>query len=120
MFRTVPLSIIRSFPLYTQQWYTSYEYADSLRAVSKPVWHIPLLCVQWKTPDDGQMNCPKHVEFHSKIKFWEISASSWFYYKKYFLQVLWAELCMYLPYRPCVQTRGPSHITQFYLPRTSG
>ena len=28
---------------------------------SKPVWHIPLLCVQWKTPDDGQRNCPKHV-----------------------------------------------------------
>ena len=27
-----------------------------------------LLCVQWKTPDDGQRNCPKHVEFHSKIK----------------------------------------------------
>ena len=26
----------------------SYKYADSLRAVSKPVWHIPLLCVQWK------------------------------------------------------------------------
>jgi hypothetical protein len=32
-------------------------------------WHIPLLCVQWKTPDDGQRNCPKHVEFHSKKKF---------------------------------------------------
>ena len=22
-----------------------------------------------KTPDDGQTNCPKHVEFHSKNKF---------------------------------------------------
>ena len=32
MFRTVPLSIIRSFPLYAQQWYTSYRFADSLRA----------------------------------------------------------------------------------------
>ena len=51
MFRTVPLSIVKSFSLYTQQ------------------WHIPLLCVQWKTPDDGQRNCPKHVEFHSKNKF---------------------------------------------------
>ena len=30
---------------------------------------MPLLCVQWKTPDDGQSNCPKHVEFHSKNKF---------------------------------------------------
>ena len=38
-------------------------------AVSKPVWHIPLLCAQWKTPDDGQRNCPKHVEFYSKNKF---------------------------------------------------
>jgi hypothetical protein len=33
------------------------------------VWHIPLMCVQWKTPDDGQRNCPKHVEFHFKNKF---------------------------------------------------
>jgi len=31
------------------------------QAVSKPVRHTPLLCVQWKTPDDGQRNCPKHV-----------------------------------------------------------
>ena len=34
MFRTVPLSIIRSFSLYTQQWYISYRFADSLRAGS--------------------------------------------------------------------------------------
>ena len=39
------------------------------QAVSKPVRHIPLLCVQWKTPNDGQRNCPKHVEFYSKNKF---------------------------------------------------
>jgi len=78
MFWTVPLSIIGSFSLYTQQWYMSYRSADNLRAVpswscsqavSRPVWHIPLLCVQWKTADDGQRNCPKHVEFYSKNKF---------------------------------------------------
>ena len=95
MFRTVVLSIIRSFSLCAQQWYMSYNFADSLRArsgrnlltdcerhqdgtspswcrsqaVSKPVWPIPLLCVQWKTPDDGQRNCPKQVEFYSKNKF---------------------------------------------------
>jgi len=34
MFRTVPLSIIRSFSLYTQQWYMSYRFADSSRAGS--------------------------------------------------------------------------------------
>jgi len=43
--------------------------------------HLLSLCVQLKIPDDGQRNCPKHVEFYSKNKFWEISASSWFYYK---------------------------------------
>ena len=32
MFRTVPLSIIMSFSLYTQQWYVSYRFIDSLRA----------------------------------------------------------------------------------------
>ena len=36
---------------------------------TKTVWHVPLLCVQWKTPDDGQRNCPKHVEVYSKNKF---------------------------------------------------
>jgi hypothetical protein len=50
MFRTVPLSIIT-------------------KAVYKPVWHITLLSVQSITPDDGQRNCPKHVEFHFKNKF---------------------------------------------------
>ena len=76
MFRRVSLSIIRSSSLYTQQWYTSYKFADSFPAgsgrppwsCSQALWHtsIPLLCVQWKTPDDGQRNCPKHVEFYSK------------------------------------------------------
>jgi len=42
------------------------------QAVSRPVWHIPLLCVQWKAPDDGQRNCAKHVKFQSKNKFEKI------------------------------------------------
>jgi hypothetical protein len=71
MFQTVPLSIIRSFSLYTQQWYMSCSFADGLRAGSS--WNcssiLILLCVQWKTPDDGQRNCLKHVEFHSNNKF---------------------------------------------------
>jgi len=76
MFRTLPLSIISRFSLYTQQWYMSYRFADSLWvgsglnwSCSQPVWHIPLLCIQWKTADDRQMNCPKHVEFYYKNKF---------------------------------------------------
>ena len=47
MFRKVPLSIIRSFSLYIQQWYMSYN----------------------KRAGSGQRNCPKHVEFYSKNKF---------------------------------------------------
>jgi len=83
MFRTVPQSIIRSSSQYTHQWYMSHRFADSLRAgsgsdqdgtwycsksVCVSVWHIPLLRVLWRTPDDGQSNCTKHVEFHSKNK----------------------------------------------------
>ena len=38
--------------------------------------------VQWKTPEDGQRNCPKHVEFLDKNKFGKISASVGFLKKK--------------------------------------
>jgi len=62
----------------------SYSFADSFQAgsewnwvpfwsrseaVSKTVWHIPLLYRQWNTHDDGKRNCPKQVDFHSKNKF---------------------------------------------------
>ena len=75
----------------------TYRFADSLRAGSgwncvpswscsqadsKPVWHIPLLCVQWKTLDDGQRNCPKYVDLHSKNKFEKLVPLVAFYYKK--------------------------------------
>jgi len=65
MFQRVPLSIISSFSLYTQQWYMSYRFADCLHSqdVSKPV--CTAVCTVKKTPDDGQKNCPKHVEFYS-------------------------------------------------------
>jgi hypothetical protein len=35
MFRTVPLSIIRSYSLYTKQWYMSYRFVDNFRAGSR-------------------------------------------------------------------------------------
>jgi hypothetical protein len=44
-------------------------YRSCSQAESKSLWYKPLLCVQWKTPDDGQRNCPKHVEFYYKNKF---------------------------------------------------
>ena len=40
----------------------SRSICSSSQAVSKPVW-------QWKTPDDGERNWPKYVEFHYKNKF---------------------------------------------------
>jgi len=46
-----------------------YSLRACSQAVRKPVWHMPLLCIQWKTPDDEQRNCPKHIEFYSKNKF---------------------------------------------------
>ena len=59
MFRTVPLYILRNFSL------NSFR-PDPARKLSA---HIPLLCVQCKISEDGQRNCPKHVEFYSKNKF---------------------------------------------------
>jgi hypothetical protein len=78
MFRTVPLSIIRSFLLYTQQWYMSYRFVDGFRAASililllleSSLYDVYHCCVySKKTPDDGQRNCPKHVPFHFQNKF---------------------------------------------------
>jgi hypothetical protein len=77
-----------SFSLYTQHWYSSYRFADTLRAwswsrlraVSKTVWHTTLLWVQWMIPDDRQRKCPKYVDFHYKIHFGKIRLSGWFYY----------------------------------------
>ena len=76
------------FTVHTQQWYichtgllTACEQDQDvmlllllpswscLQADSKPVWCTPLVCLQWKIPDDGQRNCMKHVEFYSKNKF---------------------------------------------------
>jgi len=46
-------------------------YADCLLASSQHNLYdlYLLLCVQCWTPDDGQRNCPKHVESYSKNKF---------------------------------------------------
>jgi len=63
-----------------------------LQAVSKPLWRIPFLCVLWKTPDDGQWNCPKHAEFYSKNKFEILVHLVGFiirtYHWKYFIDLL--------------------------------
>jgi len=68
---------------------------DSARcqAVSKPVWHIPFTCVQWKTPDDGQRNCPKHVDFYSKNKFQKLVHLVGFIIRTYY-GARWPEIQM--------------------------
>jgi len=65
------LHVSDSFSVHHQEFFTVQTAVPSWscsQAVSKPVWHTPLLSVQWKTPDDGQRNCPKHVEFYSTNK----------------------------------------------------
>ena len=59
MFRTVFPSIIRSSRLYIQQ-------QSHVKQTAVPVW---LLYVHSRTPDDGRKDRPKHVEYHSKIKY---------------------------------------------------
>ena len=79
MFRTVYLSIIMSLALYTQQ-YIQVMLSACQRDQDVP-WNIlihlassqrnlyVLLYIQCQIPDDGQRNCPKHVEFFYKNKF---------------------------------------------------
>jgi hypothetical protein len=51
------------------------------QAVVILVQHMPVPNLQWKTPDDGQRNCAKRVEFRTRINL-EISASVGFIVKK--------------------------------------
>jgi len=44
MFRTVPLSIIKSFSLYTQQWHMSYRFADNLRESCQQILYDIYYC----------------------------------------------------------------------------
>jgi hypothetical protein len=78
MFRTVPLSIIRS--LFTV--HSAVVCVIQLsKAVYKPVWHIPLLSVQWINwwwTEELSETC--RISCQNKIC--EISASGWFYYKE--------------------------------------
>ena len=88
MFRTVPLSIIRRFSLYTQRWYISYSrmrtelaHSDPARKLSANLYDIYHCCVcseKLLMMDRGTVRNMK--SFIPKIS-WEISASSWFNYK---------------------------------------
>ena len=64
-------STVHSALVYVMEvwWLLSSTTRSCLKAAIKPAWHIPVPNVQWKPPDDGQRNCPKHVEFLDKNKF---------------------------------------------------
>jgi len=47
---------------------SSVHHQEFMVYVIEVCWQLAV-CVQWKTPDDGQRNCPKNVEFYSKNKF---------------------------------------------------
>ena len=73
------------------------------QAVSKPVWHIPMLCAQWETPDDGQRDCQKHVEFYFKNKFEKLLHLVGFIIRKFMLNLnhsVWK-----INVRKCVRNR---------------
>jgi len=85
MFRTVPLSVITSFSLYTQQWCMSYSLrAGSGRSVlillASCMTYTVVVCTVknswWRTEELSET---WRVSFQKWN--WEISASSWFHYK---------------------------------------
>jgi hypothetical protein len=82
------------------------------QAVSKPVWHKPLLCVQWKTPHDGQRNCPKHVEFQSKNKFEKLVHLVGFIIRKCGKSSTSRHRVWHIPYQQtqCVQSPLPTAV----------
>ena len=109
MFRTVPLSIIRSFfLLYKQQWYMSYRFADSLllaRKLSANLYDIYHCCMySKKTPDDGKRNCPKHAEFHSKNKFEKLVHLVGFIIRIVVMKILRGKTAFHYTTLSCAQT----------------
>jgi len=44
---------------------------------------MPVPSVQWGAPDDGQRDCPRHVEFLDRDRFGRVGASVGFIKKKF-------------------------------------
>ena len=91
MFRTVPLSIIRSsvtlhsavvYVIQVSRHLSSRTSWSCSRAAYKPVWLIPLLSVEWMNSWWWTEELSESCRVSSQNKFCEISASSWFYYKE--------------------------------------
>jgi len=76
MFRTGPLSIIRSIStLYGTHVIGTVMLVLLAGQDDQPTelaWQIPIACMHvqcWDTPDDGQWTCPKHVEYFISLAF---------------------------------------------------
>jgi len=67
---------------------------------------VPVPNVQWITPDDGQRNCPKHVEFRARINL-EICASVGFIVKE--LITMHGHMNVKLFYQNLKKTPDTSH-----------
>jgi len=72
MFRTVPLSIIRVFHC---------THSNGVCHTGLLTYTIAVCTV--KNSDDGQRNCPKHVDFYSKNKFEKLVHLVGFIIRKY-------------------------------------
>jgi len=87
-FRQFLCHIIRSFSLYTQQWYVTYRFADSCQETCMS--YTIAVCTMknsWWWTEELSETCG--VSFQEYI--WEINASRWFYYKKLEGQVVTME-----------------------------
>jgi len=69
MFRTVSLSIISSFFTVHTEIYTGLLTARELASCQQNCMTYTIAVCTVKSPEDGQRNCLKHVEFNSKNKF---------------------------------------------------
>jgi len=57
MFRTIPLSIIRSFVLYTKQWLMSFRFVEKLSSMIRMELHFHPDHAQWMEQDWSGWNC---------------------------------------------------------------
>jgi len=79
-----------------------YRFADSLLASCQQtcMTYIIAVCTVKEIPDDGQRNCPKHVEFYSKNKFERLVHLVGFIIR--ILRVVRSESKQFCPYKDCL------------------
>ena len=81
------------------------HYQEFFAVHTAHLYDIPLLCVQWKS-ENGQRNCPKHVEFYFKNKFQKlvhlvgfiirIFHDAWSPERQKLLYVIFVIICIFL------------------------